>query len=303
MRVSRNLAAFAAVALLCLQVHAGTDGSPARRIVAISPAAVEIIYKLGAGERLVGISDFADFPACAKKEKPTVGGILNIDVEKILSLKPDLIISNVSVLAKEKIGSLGIRVEFIPDKTLADVRNSFLRIGALVGRPEKAKALAAKISGAVAAAREKSKHLQPVKTLVVIGHEPLWVAGGYGFLNEILEAAGGRNVAGNVARDFYGVDLERVLAARPEVIVDLTLENVRDKTAQRAALSFWKRLEGTLAVGIGRVRFIDSDLLTIPGPRLVEGLRKLQDALRPAPPTPLAQQTSPAASAHPKGPQ
>ena len=269
--------AVAAVAAAC--ASAEEKAKEYRRIIAFSPAVTEIIYRLGAQDRLVGIASFSDFPPEAVKEKPAVGGILNIDSEKILSLEPDLIISPPGAIAGEKLPQFAAEVKFLPDKTLADVELSFVEIGRLVGKPTEGKTLSDSLQSAVAAAKKESVGRPGVAVLLVIGYEPLWVAGGYGFLNELVEAAGGTNAAGGVKKDFYGIDFEGVLAAKPDVIVDLTLEGDLAGPRRDAALTFWKRFPTIPAAANGRVEFIDSDLLTIPGPRLIEGLRALQEAL------------------------
>ena len=118
-----------------------------------------------------------------------------------------------------------------------------------------------------------------MKALVVIGYEPMWVAGGYGVVEEMLEAAGGENVAGGEKKDFYAIDFEKVLSQRPEVIVDLTLDAPATDERRNSVKAFWKRFSSIPAAATGRIKFIDSDLLTIPGPRLVEGLAELEKAL------------------------
>jgi ABC-type Fe3+-hydroxamate transport system substrate-binding protein len=259
-----------------------------RRIISFSPAVTEIIYRLGAQDHLAGIASFSDYPPEAAKEKPIVGGILNIDSEKILSLAPDLIISPPGAVANEKLPSFGADCQFLPDKTLADVESSFATIGRLVGKPAEGRALSDALASAVASAKAHNASRPRVRTLVVIGYEPMWVAGGYGVVNELLDAAGGTNVAGNVTKDFYAVDFETVLATAPDCIIDLTLDAPLTSARRDAIRAFWKRFPSIPAVASGRIEFVDSDLLTIPGPRLVDGLAQLEAALRqtPAPAAP-----------------
>ena len=121
-------------------------------------------------------------------------------------------------MAAEKLTRLGIEVKFIPNKTLSDIERSFEMIGAVVGKAAEGRAMAERFGAAIAAARERRRGKAPVRALVVIGYEPVYVAGGWGFLNELLEAAGGANAAGKVQKDFYAADVEGVIAARPEVI-------------------------------------------------------------------------------------
>ena len=250
-----------------------------RRIISFSPAVTETIYKLGGQDRLAGIASFSDFPPEAEKEKPTVGGILNIDSEKVLSLKPDLIISPPGAIASEKLPQFGADVKFLPDKTLADVRNSFVEIGRLIGKPAEGARLAEALRVAVAAAAKRSAGHPRVGVLVVIGYEPMWVAGGYGVVNELIEAAGGKNVAGKVEKDFYQIDFESVLQSAPEVIVDVTLHAPITAEKRAPVASFWRRFGTVPAVKNGAIEFLDTDLLTIPGPRLIDGLAALEEAL------------------------
>ena len=145
-------AALAMLALPCLTAFAATanvdstatstataaeEAIPAggyHRIVAFSPAITEIIYALGGQDRLVGIAKFSDYPPQAMKEKTIVGGILDVDKERIVALRPDILISPPGAMAGEKLSRLGVEVAFVPDKTLDSVAKSFVTIGRLVGR-------------------------------------------------------------------------------------------------------------------------------------------------------------------------
>ena len=199
-------------------------------------------------------------------------------------LKPDVILSNPSVMASEKLGPLGFKLVFLPNQTLEQIAASFVSVGEYAGRVEAGKVLAARFTENVSAAKQRSRERASLKAVAVIGYEPLWVAGGAGFLNELLEAAGLTNAAGTVKKDFYAADFERVLAAAPEIIVDLTLEGTGDEAARKKVAAFWDRFRSIPAVKAGRIEFVDSDLLTIPGPRLVEGLAALESIARSARP-------------------
>ena len=233
-------------------------------------------------DRLVGIASFSDYPPEASKEKPRVGGIINVDVEKIYLLKPDLLLSPPGVMAGEKLSRLGVRCEFVPNKTLDDIASSFSIIGRLVDRADGGRSLENKSRASIDEARRRVRSDEPVRVLVVIGYTPLWVAGGYGFLNELVEAAGGQNVAARVDKDFYAIDMESVIAARPQVIVDLTLEDVTEEKRWQRSNAFWSRFRSGRVLKDARVVFVKSDLLTIPGPRLIEGLAALEKLLHPA---------------------
>ena len=143
------------------------------RVISATPAITEIVYILGGEDRLVGIANYSDFPPRAKEEKPEVGGILNIDYEKILALRPDLILTPPGAMAAEKLTRLGIEVKFIPNKTLADIERSFEIIGGVVGKAAEGRAMAERFGAAIAAARERRRGKPPVRALVVIGYEPV----------------------------------------------------------------------------------------------------------------------------------
>lgn len=247
------------------------------RVIALSPSIVEITYAIGAEDSLVGISRFSDYPPEAREAKPSVGGVVDIDVEKVIAIEPDVIISNASVMAEEKLGALGYKLVFLPVRTLDEITASFNAVGEQTGRPDAAGALSERFEGAVAAARERTLRRTPVKVLAVIGYEPLWVAGGAGFLNELFTASGFTNSAGAVEKDFYAASIETILASRPDVIIDLTLEDPQDAAGRKRIEAFWSRFESMPAVRNNRVEFVASDLLTIPGPRLVKGLKALED--------------------------
>ncbi len=274
----RLQAAFAVVLLISTALGEATPAA-FERIIAFTPSSVEIIYALGAEDRLVGIGSYADYPPQARREKPTVGGIVNPDIERIVSLAPDIIISNISAMARTHFSRLDLNHTEVPDTSLDDILASFVRIGEIAGRTDEGHAMARRLAAAVEQARSRLAERRKISTLVVIGYEPLWVVGGSGYLDELLRAAGGTNAAGAIKRDFYAIDFERVIASAPECIIDLTLKDAGDERGRAMVLAFWNRFRSIPAVAAGRIEFVDTDLLTIPGPRLQQGIERLQAAL------------------------
>ena len=247
-----------------------------KRIAALSPSIVEVIYAVGGEDRLAAINDFTEYPPQAKKEKPSIGGLINVDIEKVITLECDLILSPVSAMAKDRLSGLSVPLLCIPNKTIEEIRKSFIRVGELVGKKEEGEALAKQFAELTRRKEAEKDAPKGKKTLILIGYEPLWVAGGEGFLNEFIEICGGENAAGGIKKEFYAMDFESVLAAKPEIIIDISLSRTDDEDGRVRGESFWEKWPNIPAVRDGRIEFIERDLLTIPGPRVVKGLEAMK---------------------------
>lgn len=270
--------ALLAALLMMAACHRGPAGRPAeaRRIVSLAPSSTEILYALGAGDRLVGVDQYSDWPPEARKV-PRVGSDLSPSVERILALKPDVVFVATSANSRElpdELERLGVRVVISHVVTLDDLWRDIVASGDAIGRHDAAVALADQLRARVAATRARVATLPPARALVVVWSDPLTVVGGHSFVDDAVRAAGGDNVAGDSPQPYPQYSVERMLARAPEVIIVGSHKGGPSATPLTAHTSL-------PAVKNGRVHSIDGDLLFRPGPRIVDGIELLARLFHP----------------------
>jgi len=266
---------------------ARSPGHPVR-IISLVPAVTEMLFAIGAGGRLVAVSSYDAFPPEVKR-LPSVGALIDPNVERILSLKPDLVIVYGSqVDLKEQLARARIAVFDYRHAGLADVTTTIRSLGERTGDAAKARELADRIEQGLRDVRARVQGRARPRTLVVFGRERLalrglYASGGIGFLDDMLDVAGGANVFADVKVQAVQASTEQILATRPDVILEIRAANSAFPSGDRASeLSVWKVLGAVPAVRNNRVLFIFDDRLVIPGPRVVEGTIEMARALHPA---------------------
>ncbi len=273
-----------------LAVNRQTARPPDRqvhRIISLVPAATEMLFAVGAGPRVVAVSSYDRYPPEATK-LPSVGALIDPNVERILSLKPDLVVIYASQTdLKQQLARAGIAVFDYRHAGLADVTDTIRAIGARTGNGAQADAVASGIEHDLDAIRARVRDLSKPRTLLVFGREPgslrgLYTSGGVGFLNDMLDTAGGVNVFADVKLQAVQASTEQVLAARPDVILEARSAGEAFPDGQRGAnMNAWKTLASVPAVRNGRIYFIFDDRIVVPGPRVAEGTRLIAKALHP----------------------
>ncbi|MBE3576383.1 MAG: cobalamin-binding protein [Limnochordales bacterium] len=248
-----------------------------QRIITLAPSLTEMVYALGLGERVVGVSAWSDYPPEAA-EKPVVGDAFALNREKILALKPDLILAdqNLQPQAADDLRRLGLPVFVIAPKTLQEVLDAISTLGQLTGARQAAEHLVHTLQSRIEAVRSRTASLrvdQRPRVFVEIWNDPLMTAGPGSFIDELITLAGGVNVAAGMGQAWPQVNPEWVLARNPQVII-LTLRNKSEVLARPG----WNLLE---AVRTGRVFEVVPDPLVRTGPRLVDGLEQLARLLHP----------------------
>ncbi len=237
------------LSLLCgAGVHAcsGSPDPPAappRRIVSTAPSVTEMLYALGLGDRVVGVTTFCHYPPEAAK-KPKIGDYLHPSLETIVGLRPDLVVSETTgVRHAENLRSLKLNVLEIDDANLAGIYDSIRRIGQAAGVPARADALCARMRADLDAIRARVARLPRRRALFLVGRTPgriedLIAAGRASHLNELMEIAGGENVFRDSVAAYGRIPLEELLARNPEVIVDMgeMSETVGVTDAQKRAV-------------------------------------------------------------------
>jgi iron complex transport system substrate-binding protein len=253
-----------------------------RRVVALAPSAAEIAYALGAADLVVGVSDFAaDLPASAGK--PRLGGF-SPDLERVAALKPDLALvsrDGTDRRAAERLESLGIRVVVTDAATLEGVFADVRRVGAALGREDRAETLVAGLATRAAAAEARAPRPSGGRrstAIALIWPDPPVVAGRGTFVGDLLERAGLENAAPRKAGDWPRLSHETLVGWNPRLLVrPETPENAAAFAAAFAPGSRWLLLP---AVREGRVVVLPGAWLERPGPRLVDALEALVERLR-----------------------
>jgi iron complex transport system substrate-binding protein len=276
------------ILLLILIVAPGAAAQTPRpeRIVSLVPAVTEMIYAMGDGSRVAAVSSYDHFPADVAR-LPKVGGLLDPSVERILAIKPDLVI--VYATQKELIERLdraGIPYFNYQHQELRDILTTIRAVGARIGSAARADALASEMERTLAEIRAKTAGLPHPLTLLVFERDPaslrnVYASGGYGFLHDMLEIAGGRNVFAHVRQQAVQASTEMLIASRPEAIVELLYGDSLKNADVAKELRAWDALPSIPAVRAHRVSALTGDEFVIPGPRVVHATLMLARALHP----------------------
>jgi len=246
-----------------------------------------MLYAMGAGARVVAVSSFDHFPADVDR-LPRVGALVDPDFEKILSLRPDLVVTYGSQTdLATKLAKASVPTFVFRHGSLADVTTMLRELGRRIGMVADAERVAMGIERQLAAIRVRVAREGRPKTLLVIGREPrslraVNVSGGYGFLNDLLALAGGTNIFGDVKRESLLVATETILARAPEVILELHYTDAPSRTLIDHERAAWSILSAVPAVKHGRVELLFGEELVLPGPRVVLTAAAFARALHPA---------------------
>jgi len=267
----------AAAAVAWVAVATPLAAAPPRRIVVLAPSAAEIVFALGAADRVVGVSDFAaGLPGAEGKAR--LGGFVP-DLERIAALAPDLAVvsrDGTDRRAAERLAALGIRVVVTDATSLDGVYTDVRRVSAALGRDVEAERIVDRMQRRVAAAEERVRARRATRrptALAVIWPDPPIVAGRDTFVGDLLDRAGLENVVPKGAGEWPRVSHETLVGWNPSLLVRPdTREN---RAAFEAVLSPASRWQLLPAVRAGRVVVLDGDWLERPGPRLVDALETL----------------------------
>ena len=252
------------------------NGTP-QRIISLAPSNTEILFALGLGDKVVGVTDYCDYPPEALN-KTKVGGYVNPDIEKIVALNPDLILVAYGTpmnVINTMVG-LGLTVYGIKTTDLDDLLNDIRRVGEITEKAVEAQALTSEMENRIQAVTNQTEALEqrPRVFYIVWGGEgsALWTAGSGTFIDELIEKAGGVNICQNIT-GYAEISLENVLASDPEIIITSELSYGWAINATELA--------STNASQSGRIYTCDDNLVQRPGPRLVEGLEWFAHFIHP----------------------
>lgn len=255
------------------------DRAP-ERIVTLAPSLTEIVYFLGLGERVVGVTKFSSYPPEAGR-KPKVGSYVDLNAERIVSLAPDLVISTADGNQPAVIGLLekaGIPVFVVHPRNTREVIQTIVEIGRVCGVFDKAVALARELSARVDRIVAKTVGLDRPLVFLQVNLKPIMTVNADTFSSDLIRLAGGRSMADGERINYPRISLEEVIRQGPNVIIVSSMERGGEfeKVKQQ-----WLSLKMIPAAETGRVHLVDSDLIDRPSPRIVEGLEILARHIHP----------------------
>ncbi len=254
---------------------AGANGAP-RRIITLAPSTTEIAFALGLGDRIVGVSDYARYPAEARSRKK-VGGLLNPNMEVISALRPDMILATTSFRrAGDNFRTLALPVHYLPEKTISDLYAAIDSTGRLCAVPDRADSLIRLISDSLK--RYRRRPVDPPEVMLVLGRAPgrparIGVSGPGAFIDELLQWCGGKNVFADLGAGYSQINREDLLKRDPDIIIEFASDT--SAATRRRLLREWRMEPRLRAVQNRRVYIISGSGYMIPGPRLYILARKI----------------------------
>ncbi len=282
MRASTTLVA----CLVVLSSALVTAQQRPERIISIVPSLTETLFAIGAGPEVVGVGSFDTHPS-EVATRPRVGGLLDPDMERIFALRPDLVVLHASQQDQiQQLTRAAIPVFSYAHGGLADTLSVIRQLGARTGHTSDAERVAGAIEAQLDTLRARIGRRTRPRVLLVFGREPrslrnIYASGGFGFLHDMLEAAGGDNVFADVRRESVQLTSEAILTAAPDVIIELTYDERMTPDNQAAEVAVWNRLPTIPAVRNGRVYLLLGNQFVVPGPRMAEATAAIARALHP----------------------
>jgi iron complex transport system substrate-binding protein len=271
-----------------VEVRAQTpSGRPApHRIVSLVPAVTEMLFAIGAGDAVVGVSSFDHYPL-AVESRTRVGALVDPDFERIIALRPDLVIvygTQTDFVAR--LGRANLPVFTYEHAGLADITDTIRQLGDRVGRSDEARREADRIESGLNDFRRRASGQPRPRTALVFERDAgslrgMFASAGIGFLHDMLEVAGGADAFGDVQRQSLQLSVETLLARAPEVIVELRPDEAWSADRLAHERDVWKTLASVPAIRNDRLYIIADQRVLVPGPRVVEGVGLMFAVLHP----------------------
>lgn len=288
--VSRRwrLRIFGALLAVSIAVAAFANDAP-RRLVSTAPSITEILFALGLGDRLVGVSEYCRYPDAARR-KPRIGSYLAPNPEVILSMRPDVVfVEEVNSRALATLPEVGFRKVELRHRGIADIYKSIEIIATAAGEPAAGVKLRRHLQNELAGIEARTRNLPKRRVLFLVGRNPgtlqgMIAAGGGTYIDELIRIAGGINAVGDAGPAYPNVSMETVLGRNPEVIVDrgdMAQESKQSAAHEASVRALWKPLGSVEAVKHGRIHPVSDDYWVVPGPRVVDAARALARYIHP----------------------
>jgi iron complex transport system substrate-binding protein len=269
------IASFPAGADITVRDTAGRQvalAAPAQRIVTLAPHLTELVFAAGAGGRLVGASDYSDFPPEAAR-LPRVASATGVDLERLLALRPDLVLAwrlDATAKALDRIESLGLPLAYIEPHRLDEIPRALEMVGILAGTEPIAAREAARLTEELNRLKIKYSGLKRIDVFYQAADRPLMTLNGRHFVSDAIRLCGGRNVFADAPLIASPIDAEAVLAANPQVIVA-----ARDDPADTGWQAQWRRFPDLRAVRDGNLLAVHAEEMSRHGPRAIAAAGKL----------------------------
>ena len=252
----------------------------AKRIVSLAPSITEILFALGLNSEIAGVTDFCDHPeACLTK--PKIGGFVNPSLERIVSLKPDLIIGIRDGNREEtlqKLKDLGFSVYRVDPKGFDGVTKTIGNLGGITGREEAARRIVRTMTTKKEHILSLTRSLYKPRVFFQVGDAPIVTVGKGTLTHDLIQFAGGKNITENEPMDYPLYSVEAVLTKAPEIIIVSSMDNKKDYSN---LVNKWKHWRTIPAVKQNAIHVIDSNLVDRPTPRITEGLETLARMIHP----------------------
>jgi iron complex transport system substrate-binding protein len=260
-----------------------TAQSPPQRIISIIPSTTEMLFAMGAGPRVIGVGNFDRYPPEALT-RTKVGGLIDPDVERIISLKPDLVVVyRTQSDLQAQLERTRIPLFLYEHAGLADITTTIRDLGTRVGSVKESSALADRIEAEIADVRKRVAGRPRPRTLLVFGRDAetlrgIYASGAVGFLHDMLDAAGGTNVFADVNRQSIQTTSELAVARAPDVIIEIGVDTA---SSSGRNLRAWDSLPSIPAVRNKRIYQLRGDGMMNPGPRISASVRRVAEVLHP----------------------
>jgi iron complex transport system substrate-binding protein len=254
--------------------------SPPVRIISLAPSITEMIYFLGLENRLVGVTRFSYYPEEARK-KPKVGVYTNINIEKVITLNPDLVIATADGNRKEDVETLeeaGIRVYVINPRTVGQVLDTLERLGDIFGIKDRAKDLVSGLRERISKIKRRVKNREKPAVLLLINVKPIMGVNRHTIHDDLIRLAGGKNLTGDYYINYPKLNIEDIIRKKPDVIIISSMERGGEFERARKEWFKWTALP---AAQKGHIYLIDSDLIDRAAPRIVNGLEEMAKLIHP----------------------
>jgi iron complex transport system substrate-binding protein len=282
-----SMAAVASIAAaLCIFAPPASAADPPRRIVSLVPAVTEMLFAMGAGDRVAGVGSYDRFPPEIER-LPRLGGLIDPDVERLLALKPDLVIVyDTQTDLKRQLERAKLPMFNYVHRDLRDITRTLRALGDRIGAGPGAEAAASRIEQQLAAVAKRVAGRSRPRTLLVFGRERgtlrhIQSSGGYGFLHDVLELAGGDNVMADQKKQAVEMSTELVLTRAPDVILELHYGDSLEPERMDAERLVWNSLASVPAVRNNRIHLLGGDEFVVPGPRIVLAAERMARTLHP----------------------
>ncbi len=254
-----------------------TMASEPQKIVSLSPAITEILFAIGTGDKIVGVTNYCDYPQEAL-DKPKIGDFTNPNLEVIISSEPDVIFiaAGIQVDLVRQFEDLGIKVITLDASSLQQVLNNIETAGRVTGNVAQATELVTALRQRIGAVQETiARAASKPEVFFEVWDDPLMTAGPGSFIDDLISMAGGTNIASDTTKRFAEFSREMLLERNPEIYILNSHAHTPDDVKSRPGYS------GLEAIKMDRVYTIEDDLVTLPGPRIVEGLEEMAMIIHP----------------------